>query len=73
VLDVDRYDAAGAATRDSGAAYEIIHAAAFAGDTRRATGLGRAGDDGETLVPIGALRRRGRQTADRHPADGSKT
>jgi hypothetical protein len=35
--------------------------------------LGRAGDDGETLVPIGALRRRGRQTADRHPADGSKT
>ncbi len=73
VLDVDRYDAAGAATRDSGAAYEVIHAAAFAGDTRRATGLGRAGDDGETVVPIGALRRRGRQMADPGRADGSKT
>jgi malonyl-CoA O-methyltransferase len=73
VLDVDRYDAAGAATRESGAACEVIHAAAFAGDTRRATGLGRAGGDGETVVPIGALRRRGRQTADPGPADGSTT
>lgn len=73
VLDVDRYDAAGAATRDSGAAYEVIHAAAFAGDTRRATGLGRAGDDGETVVPIGALRRRGPQATDPGRADGSRT
>jgi hypothetical protein len=69
---VDRYDAAGAATRDSGAAYEVIHAAAFAGDTRRATGAGAGGPAGETVVPIGALRRRGRPMTDPGAADGSR-
>jgi malonyl-CoA O-methyltransferase len=73
VLDVDRHDAHTATTRDSGAVCEVIHAAAFAGATRRVAGGVAVGGAGETLVPIGTLRRRDRAVAGEGPADGTGT
>ena len=65
VLDVDRFGAADAAAGDRTPAgrCEVIHAAAFAGDARRAfPAVTREG--GETVVPIAALRRRGAAAPD---------
>ena len=65
MLDIDRYGATGTAVRD-GAVCEVIHAAAFAGEARRPT-RDATGAAGETVVPIGALRRRDRGTPDGTP------
>ena len=52
VLDIDRHR-----SPDGEGVIEVIHAAAFAGEARRPPRPGRPA--GETVVPLGTLRRRG--------------